>query len=207
MLTDMKIDNETGARPYRQSARAQAAEQTAQRIIDAFAACLRESWFDEITLEQVARRAGAAERTVFRRFGGKEGLLETFVVDFVSRANRQREATPGQVDAAIANLIDLYEEWGDSVIRNLAQEPRHPALKPLLDAGRTEHRAMTVATYAPWLDGLDEGPRRQAVDALITVTDIYVWKLLRRDIGRSRQDTEALMRMLVGAVLAELETK
>jgi AcrR family transcriptional regulator len=192
-------------RPYRQSARAAAAEETAQKIIDAFAACMRSGWFDEITLDEVAGRAGVTERTVFRRFGGKDGLLEAFVADFVARANLKREAAPGKVGAAIAHLVDLYEEWGDSVIRNLAQESRHPALKPLLDAGRSEHRAATAATYAHWLDRLAEGRRREALDTLVAATDIYLWKLWRRDMGRSRREVEAMMLILVGAVLADLE--
>lgn len=189
-------------RPYRQSARAAAAEATAQRIVGAFSDCMKAGWFDEITLEAVARRAGVTVRTVIRRFGGKEGLLEAFVEDFVARAGERRRSPAGDVAAAIGRVLDLYEAWGDSVVRNLAQEPRHPALKPLLDLGRDDHRRTTAAAYAPWLDRLPRPQRRRTLDALVAATDVYLWQLLRRDMGRSRQETEMVIRMLVDAALA-----
>lgn len=179
-----------------------AAEATAQRIIDAFSDCMRAGWFDEITLDEVARRAEVTVRTVIRRFGSKEGLLEAFVGDFVARADMKRQSPPGDVGAAIGRLLDLYEEWGDSVVRNLAQEPRHPALKPLLDRGRREHRRTTASVYALWLDKLAGARRRRGLDALVAATDVYLWQLLRRDMGRSRDEVKSVMQLLVGAVLA-----
>ena len=43
--------------------------------------------------------------------------------------------------------------------------------------------------------------RERLVSALFTVLDFYVWKLNRRDLGKSREATEALMVSLVEAVL------
>src|ERR1700742_4822828 len=137
MSSDMKIERPPApTRIYRQTARAEAAEATALRIIEAFNACMRSQWFDEITLEEVARLAGVTVRTVIRRYGSKDGLLKAFVEDFVPSVGLSRDTPPGNVAAAIARLVDVYEAWGDSVIRNLAQEQRHPALKPLLALGR-----------------------------------------------------------------------
>ncbi len=200
----MKIDAPPSpARPYRQAARAEAAEATARRILAAFSDCMRSQWFDEITLDEVASRAGVTVRTVIRRYHGKEGLLKGFVDDFVHSANITRETPPGDIDAAVGRIAALYEDWGDSVIRNLAEEPRHPALKPLLDLGRSEHRAITAQAYAPWLERLAEPDRRRVLDALVVATDVYTWKLMRRDMGRSREETMILLRRLVDAVLAQ----
>ena len=101
-------------------------------------------------------------------------------------------------------LAAVYEEWGDSVIRNLAQEPRHPALKRLLDLGRARHRDLTAQTYAPWLDMLSQPERTRMLDALVAATDVYVWKLARRDMGRGPDETAALMREIVAALLAQV---
>jgi AcrR family transcriptional regulator len=190
-------------RPYHQTARAQAAEATAREIVKAFADCMQDRWFDEVTLEEVAKRAGVTMRTVIRRFGGKEGLIEAFVASFEGEVAALRHTAPGDIAAAIARVLDLYEEWGDSVIRNLAQEPRYPALKPLLDLGRREHRALTAVAFAPWLNRLSEAAQQPVLDALVVATDVYTWKLLRRDMARSRKDTEAVLRRLVDAVLAQ----
>ena len=199
----MKVEDRPRARPYRQAARAVAAEATARRIVDAFSDCMQQQWFDEITLEEVARRAGVTVRTVIRRFGGKEGLLQSFIEAFVPQADRRRDSTPGDVAAAVGRVLDLYEEWGDLFVRNLAQEPRHPALKPMLDVGRREHRRTTAAAYAPWLDRLTAAERRRTLDALVAATDIYLWHLLRRDMGRSRAEVEGILRLLVDGALAQ----
>jgi AcrR family transcriptional regulator len=188
-------------RPYRQAARADAAEETARRIALAFHDCVRDRWFDEVTLEEVARRAGVTVRTVLRRFGGKAGLVAG-VVEYVAPDIRdQRKVAPGDIDGAIDRVLALYEDIGDGVIRNLAQEPRHPALKPLIDGGRRGHREITTATFAPLLERLNSKDHRRAIDALIIATDIYTWKLLRRDMGQSLSETKAVMRLLIDGVL------
>lgn len=200
----MKLsDNPSPTRPYHQTIRAQAAEATARDIVEAFADCIKDRWFDEVSLEEVAQRAGVTVRTVIRRFGGKEGLIEAFVASFEGEVATLRDTAPGDIAAAIARVLDLYEEWGDSVIRNLAQEPRYPALKLLLDLGRREHRVLTAAAFAPWLERLPEAAMQPLLDALVAATDVYIWKLVRRDMGRSRADTESILRQLVDAVLAQ----
>ena len=200
----MEIDDRPpNRRPYRQSVRAETAEATARRVIEAFSECMRSRWFDELTLEEIAERAGVTARTVIRRFGGKEGLLTAFAEDFIPTVGFSRDAAPGDVEAVVARVVAVYEDWGDSVIRNLAQEERHPALKPLLDRGRAAHRAITAQAFAPWLEPLTEPDRRRTLDTLVAATDVYAWKLARRDMGRSREETAILLRRLVDAVLAQ----
>jgi hypothetical protein len=43
--------------------------------------------------------------------------------------------------------------------------------------------------------------RRHAIHALHAATDVYVWKLLRRDLRLSRADTERIMLELVDGIL------
>ena len=55
--------------------------------------------------------------------------------------------------------------------------------------------------FAPYLPAA--GKRQdELVDLLVVATDVYAWKLLRRDRGLSRQDTENRISSLVRAVLA-----
>src|SRR4051794_40087628 len=126
-------------RSYQQSARAQATEATGRRISEAFLALLLKHWFDEITLDQVAADATVTVQTVVRRFGGKEGLLSSAAETLANQINSRRAAAPGEIDQLVANLNSDYEKTGDAVIRLLALEPRHPALKRVLDLGRGEH--------------------------------------------------------------------
>ena len=144
-------------------------------------------------------------RTVLRRFGGKEGLLAALVETFSPSPAASRDTPRGDVAAAVRRAVQIYEVFGDSVARNLAQEQRHPALKPLLARGRADHRAVTARAYAPWLEPLAEPERGRVLDALVVATDVSTWKLVRRDLGRSPDETAILLRLLVDAVLAKAE--
>lgn len=191
-------------RPYRQTARAEAAEATGRRILDAFVDALREDWLDDITLERVARTAGVTVQTVIRRYGGKDGLLEAIREPMTSRVLIARGHPVGELDQAVASICADYEQTGDMLIRLLADEARFPALHPLLDHGRAWHRGWVDAVARPWLTGLAEDERQHAVDALVTALDVYVWKLLRRDLDRPRNEVADVMRRLVDGVLSGL---
>ena len=190
-------------RPYRQSARLESTAATGRRIIDAFVKLTQDVWYDQLTLNDVAEHAGVSVQSVIRRFGGKDGLISAVIAQVGGDIGARRAAAPGDVEASLAGLFDVYEEHGNGVIRNLAQESRYPELQRIVEFGRREHRRITAETYAPWLDRLDGAARQQALDALVIATDIYVWKLLRRDMGRSLAQTKAAVLRLINAVLVE----
>jgi AcrR family transcriptional regulator len=190
-------------RQYHQTARAQSAELTARRIVDAFLARLMRQWFDEITLDLVAKDAGVTVQTVVRRFGGKEGLLADAVKILSAQIMERRAGPSGDLKRLVEKLIEDYEETGDSVIRLLALEPRHPPLKEFLDFGRSQHRRWVSTAFAEPLAKLNDTARKAVVDALVIVTDAYTWKLLRRDMGRSVGATAATFQSLIQATISE----
>jgi AcrR family transcriptional regulator len=193
-------------RHYRQIARAEAAGDTARRIAVAFAECIHERWIEDVTLEDVAARAGVTVRTVIRRFGSKEGLLARHSDYLAAQVRADMNITPGDFEGALDRGLTFYERIGDGIIRNLAQEKRHPALKPMLDRGRSELRDILSAFYAPWLDPLPVKERQRVLDQLVVATDIYTWQILRRDAGRSLKETRAVMLALIQAILNQLST-
>ncbi len=188
-------------RRYVQRARAEAARATARRIIDAFLALLMTEWFDEITLDRVAVDAGVTVQTTVRRFGGKDGLLAEAVKVLGAQIVARRTAPAGDVERIVGNLIGDYEETGDAVIRLLALEPRYPAVHDIAEFGRREHRRWVATAFADTVGTLTLPARRSALDALVIATDVYVWKLLRRDMKKSPAATRAGMRMLVRATI------
>ena len=196
----MKLRNAV-RRPYRQTARALATEQTGARILDAFERRIREGWFDEITLEQIAQDAGVTVQTVIRRFGGKEGLLEAAWQRLEEEVRERRRAPSGDVRSAVRVIVEDYEHLGDLVMRALAQEERHPAVKAANDIGRAHHRGWIEEAFAPWLTGLPREARQRRVDALVAATDVYLWKLVRRDMARPTSHVEAVMLDLIRGVI------
>jgi len=200
-VTNMKVN--ATPRRYTQTARAVSAEATAQHIVDAFLERLMRQWFDEITLEAVARDAGVTVQTVVRRFGGKEGLLSSAVKTFAVQVNARRTTPQGNIERIVDKLLKDYELTGDSVIRLLALESRHAALKEVLDFGRSEHRRWVSGAFEESLGTLDEEQRERSLDALIIATDVYSWKLLRRDMKRSLESTAKAMRSLIEATITQ----
>jgi AcrR family transcriptional regulator len=188
-------------RTYRQGARAAAVETTGRSIVAAFRAALMRNWLEDITLDDVAKAAGVSTQTVIRRFGGKDGLLEAVVAEMDQEILGVRGAPRGDLSAAVANLCADYEVTGDMILRLLAQEPRYPALAPVLDIGRRGHRAWVQSVAEPWLERLSAPGRTAALDALVAAMDVYVWKLARHDWGRSPEETrDLILRLATGAL-------
>lgn len=195
----MNIDSPK--RAYRQSARALAAEATGERIVDAFEAQMQERWFDEIRLEDLARAAEVTVQTVIRRFGNKEGLLEALQQRISVRVGQRRDVPAGAADAAVASLIEDYEQHGDIVMRVLAQEDRFPACRAVTDFGRAQHRKWIAKAFDPWVAKLPAARRQQAEDALVVAGDLYVWKLVRRDMRRPISEYRDIMETMLAAAI------
>src|SRR5919199_933383 len=154
--TDMKdARSETPQRrPYRMRARAEAAAETGRRILEATIELHRERYFDQVSLEDIAERAGVTVQTVIRRFGTKERLIEAAAEEAKLQVMSQRAQAPvGDIEGAVKNLMDHYEEWGESALRLLAQEERVAPFRELTDEGRALHHEWVKRTFAPLLAG------------------------------------------------------
>jgi AcrR family transcriptional regulator len=181
--------------------RAAAAEATRERILETAAGSFSGRWYDEVTLRGVAADAGVALQTVRNHFASKEELFRAAVARIGDSIQSYREtAEPGDVDGAVAMLVDGYERTGDMSLRLLAIEPRVPVVRPAIERGRAGHQAWCERVFAAALTGLRGQARTRRLAQLVVVTDVYAWKLLRRDKGLDRDQTIAAMRELVLAL-------
>lgn len=153
----------------------------------------------DITLDEVAERAGVSTRTILRHFGDREGLLDAAIEAGTALIQAEREPADDDPRESVRRLIDHYELRGDFVLRMLAQED-DPRIGTITASGRLVHRDWAATAFAPWLPR-SEADREPLTDLLVVATDVYAWKLLRRDRGLSRATTEARIRTLVAAVL------
>ncbi|MCJ2053794.1 TetR/AcrR family transcriptional regulator [Methylobacterium sp. J-070] len=191
-------------RPYRQVARAAATDRLQQRIVEVFFDFMLTTYLDDITLDAVAAAAGTTRQTVIRMFGGKEKLVAVAWHSAKTRILSTRVVPPKATTAQIAQaLVKDYESTGDMLVRFLSQEDRYPDIGAMLNVGRNGHRTWIAETFADHLDGLSDALRERRIDQLVAVTDLYVWKLFRRDFGRDADDVADLIAGLVDKVLAE----
>jgi AcrR family transcriptional regulator len=194
--------NVSARRPYRMLARAEAAAATGERIIDAAVEVFWELPTDQISLDEIARRAGVTVQTVIRRFGGREGLMVAAVERESGRVRQQRmQTSPGNVVEGVRILVDHYEELGDRVLKLLAEERRSPRLREIADGGRQVHREWCEHVFAPALGALSGIDRERRLAQFVAVCDVYTWMLLRRQMGLSRRQTEIALEELLNPLM------
>lgn len=197
-----------GTRPYRQTTRAQAAKKTRQAILSAAVALWREQDWEQVTLAAVAERAGVTVQTVLRRFGSKDGLVDACLKERASGVEALRDrASVGDLKGALDVLLEHYERDGDAVLRALSVETRVPSVARIVEHGRKEHRAWCARVFAPFLPSTRAKAHRGRLDAFVAATDIYLWKLLRRDLGRTERQTRETLAALLEGLTATREGK
>ena len=163
----------TTTRSYRQTVRAEAAEATRRRVVDAALELFLERWIDDVTLRDVASAAGVALQTVVNHFGSKEGLFLAAIARFRETVEEVRyTAKPDDVAGAARVLVKDYERTGNASIRALAVEDRIPAIAQGLAEGRTMHREWVERTFPGVLDGLSAAERERRLLALCAATDV-----------------------------------
>ena len=188
-------------RSYDMTTRAEGASSTRDRIVRAGADLLMEQRFEDVTLAAIARAAGVSHQTVLNHFGTKEGVAGA-AADVIREETEdlRASAVPGDLRDAVRIVVDQYEHSGDSNARWAMSAERLGSLASRLEDARASHQRWLAWVFAGELPA-EESARRRAVNALHAATDVYTWKLLRRDLGLSRRETENTMADLVAGVL------
>jgi AcrR family transcriptional regulator len=162
---------------------------TRQHILEAATRLYMTIDLDEVSMRRIAKEAGVSLSTLVRNFGTKDAL----VAEMMSQGHQETvdvrsSVEPGDVRAAVTLVVDGYEAEGDSLLHVLDQESRLPAVREMLDVGRAGHREWVRYAFGPDLKRRRGARRQRLEDLLVVATDVYTWKLLRRDAGRSRDE-------------------
>lgn len=198
MVTEMNT-----RRAYTMTARAEAVETTRRQILQATLDLAYERHVAAIRLDDVAEEAGVSVQTVLRHFGSRAGLIDATMAYGAGVVAEERRAPAGDVPAAVRAIVTHYETRGDQVLLMLAQEGQDETIRKLTDNGRLLHRRWVEEVFAPQLAGRPD--TEALVDLLVVATDVYTWKLLRRDRCLSRSATEQRIRHLLSVLLGNSE--
>lgn len=191
----------SGTAYQRKGARAAAQQATRERILAAAEAAFGARWYDDVTLREVAHDAGVALQTVVNHFGTKEALFLEVGERIGESIGEVRWSVPaGDLDRALRVLLEDYERRGDMMVRNLALEAKVPVTRPMIEVGRREHERWVQHCFPAALEGLSGAARRRRIAQLVAVTDVYTWKLLRRDKGLGPAQVLTAVRELVLAL-------
>ena len=195
-------------RVYRLGVRAETAAETARSILQAAIDLYGERFYDQVSLDDIAERAGVTVQTLIRRFGSKEHLISAAADASRGTIRTQRDETlVGDIASAAKALVETYEAHGDRVVRMLAQEDRVPAFRVLTDIGRAYHYEWVDHIFAPWLAKASRRERERLRAQIIAVCDVYYWKVLRRDLGMSSEATQRAVLHVLSAIVESNSAK
>jgi AcrR family transcriptional regulator len=182
-------------------ARADALVATRERIVTVAVGLFYEHAYEDVTLAGIAKAAGVSHQTVLNHFESKEGVVLAVAAKMAEETTDARyQAEAGDVGGAVHVLVGQYELHGDANVRWAMTADRLPTLAPLLDEARAFHQEWIRHMFGARVGAIG-AVRKRTVNALHAATDVYTWKLLRRDLGLSRGETEKTIVRLVEGLL------
>ena len=109
-------------RPYRQQLRAEAAEETRQRILDALYGLLHDQPSEPVSVEEIAHRARVSRSTVYLVFGSRSGVFDALTdrllmgagLDRIQEAVRHPDARE-TLRVVVDGIADVTKHVDDAV--------------------------------------------------------------------------------------------
>lgn len=194
---------EVRRRAYDMTNRGQAAGGTRRRIAEAALVLFMERDYDDVSLNEIARAAGVSHQTVLNHCESKAGVLLAAGEVFSEQiSDLEADAVPGDVASVVHTTCARYEVLGDANARWAAMSTRAPEVAEGLARGRLAFQAWLEEVLGERLPADDEDERRRVLLGLHAALDVFTWKLLRRDLGLSIEQTEVQLTDLVRGVLA-----
>jgi AcrR family transcriptional regulator len=194
-------------RKYEQQIRAETAEETRRRILDAVAQRMREAPAEPLTLDQVAKLARVARSTIYLIFGSRPALFDAFAKDLMTRTGQaglieavaHRDARR-HMREGVAAACRMYAQ--DLAVYRVLFTMNH--LDPASLGGAVEkmeqNRAGGMAYLAQRLaeDGVlrDDLTVTQAEDMLWVLCSFETFDALHTGLGKSVDESvEVIVRM------------
>ena len=191
-------------RAYDMTKRMESVEGTRRRIAAAALDLFMERDFDAVSLNEIARAAGVSHQTVLNHCGSKAGVLLAAGALFSERVRElEADAVAGDVASVVRTTCRRYEVLGDANVRWDSLGGRAPEIADGLARGRLAFQSWLQDVLGDLMPGEDEpDERRRVLLGLHAALDVFSWKLLRRDLGLSREQTERQLTDLALGVLA-----
>lgn len=182
------------------------AERNRDAVVEAILDLLREG-DREPTAEAIAARSGVSVRSVFRHFDDIESLYAAAVDRHSERIAPLFEppAAEGPLHVRVATLVArrsrLYEEM--TPVRRAGERLRDtsPVIAKQLGFARRVLRRQLEVLFAPELEALAPGFRREVLDAIEVASSWRTWDVLRTEQRCSVARARAVVTRMVTALL------
>jgi AcrR family transcriptional regulator len=102
------------------------------RLFETTVTVFAEHGYQAATTQEIARRSGINEVTLYRRYRGKAALINAALTHTLARSPFARLTVTGDVAADLVALVRAYaetvERYGGAALTLLIELPRHPEL-------------------------------------------------------------------------------
>jgi AcrR family transcriptional regulator len=198
-------------RPYVSKARAAAAAETRQRVIDAALRFFREEQnVASFSLDSVARAAGVSRLTVYNQFGSRRGLLEAVFDRFAEHGGLGglhgaiTRSDPREALDEVVAIFCLFWSSDEALPRLHDAMAGDPELDQALSQ-RNERRRTTIQKLVDRIApaGCARPAKRDAIDLIFGLTSLGMFRSLR--MTRSKRSIGELVLSACHDALARLE--
>lgn len=191
-------------RPYRSQLRAQQAEETRARILDATVRVMA-GGLAFVSIPQVAREAGVSVPTIYRHFATKRDLLGAVYAHVVRRAGLDEVVIPRSMDEFRAGLRAYFERTdslGDLAWAAMAS--------PAAEQSRRINMPDRVAMFRRVADSIEPMPseddRDRIARLLVILTASSALRLWRDQLGSSvkeaANDVDWVLRAAIASAIS-----
>ena len=199
-----RIANGAG-RPYRSELRAQQAEETRARILDA-AVLVMADGFASVSIPAVAREAGVSIPTVYRHFATKHDLLAAVYPHVIRRAGLDEAIIPGSMDELRQGLRAYFENTD-----SLGDLARAAMASPASDEVRRLDIPRRLAAFRRVADSIEPKPseadRDRIARLLVILTASSALRMWRDQLGSSVDEAADDVDWVLRAVIASATSR
>lgn len=191
----------TTAREYRSELRAQQADETRARILDATGRVMA-GGITTISIPAVAREAGVSVPTVYRHFGSKQNLVAALYPHTLKRAGVDEPSFPHSLDElkagvlAYADHIDSFDDLARAAMASPASaEPRKLSMPRRLGL-----IGGLVDSIEPPLAKADRERMVRLLAVLLNSSALRTWRdMLEVSVEQAADDVDWIVRAALAA--------
>lgn len=199
-----RIANDT-ARVYRSELRAEQAEATRGRILEA-AVRVIDGGIALVSIPAVAREAGVSVPTIYRHFATKRDLLAAVYPHVVRRAGLEELVMPRSMDELMDGLRAYFERTD-----SLGDLARVAMASPASEAVRALNMPDRLAMFRRLADSIVSKPSEEDRDRiarlLVVLTASSALRLWRDQLGSSVEEAADDVDWVIRAVIASASSR
>jgi AcrR family transcriptional regulator len=191
----------TSGRTYRSELRAEQAEATRARILDAAGRVMADG-IASVSIPGIAREAGVSVATVYRHFATKTDLLDAMYPHLLRRTGLDDLVPPRRIEDLRDGLRALFERTDsfDDLARAAMASPASGEVRRLSMARRLGWAREFAETNAPGLAAAERDRIARLIVVLTTSSSVRMWRdQLGSSIDEATDDVDWVVRAVIGA--------